>query len=662
MKLNLRNKFLVPTLILVIIGMISATFISYMYSKKAIEEVIESRISDSSNNLIVQLDTWIAGIKQDVKRWSEENLIQSTLIMVRTGNKDFVSEASNKLIEYKRQTPFYQFIGVADSKGTVVFSTDPDRKDTSNVANRDFLRESISGNISISEAFRSETNSGPVFIVASPVHGIDDFGIESTDEITGIIFGVADMEYFTSNFIEKVDVGKTDFAFICTGEGLIISHSDSKQILQNDLMDTDYGKDITEKGKGVGTYEIKGVKNVIAFNSFELTKWVSAVGVGTAEVLAPVKKVRSISIIIALIVIAVLALAMWVISDKYIIKPIASVADGLKDIAEGEGDLTVRLEVKTDDEVGELSKWFNIFMEKLHAIIKEISANADILTSASNDLSSLSSQMSDGADSMSAKSNTVASAAEEMSANINSVAAAMEQASTNMNLVATSADEMTSTINEIAQNSEKGRAITGEAVAQANDATKKIDELGKGAQEIGKVTETITEISEQTNLLALNATIEAARAGEAGKGFAVVANEIKELARQTAEATQDIKDRIAGIQATTSGAVTQVEQISRVINDVNEIVSTIATAVEEQSATTKEIAGNVSQASDGIQEVSQNVAQSSTVSQEIAKDIAEMNQSSNEMSNSSSQVDMSAQELSKLAAQLKEMVGKFKVK
>ena len=342
-------------------------------------------------------------------------------------------------------------------------------------------------------------------------------------------------------------------------------------------------------------------------------------------------------------------------------KPILKVVAGLKDIAEGEGDLTIRLEVNSKDEVGELAKWFNVFMEKLQGIVKEIAENADTLNTSSDDLLNLSGQMSEGADNMSGKSEAVATAAEEMSSNMNSVAAAMEQAATNMNMVATSTEEMTSTVNEIARNSEKASAITGEAVTQAESASERVAELGNAAQDIGKVTETITEISEQTNLLALNATIEAARAGEAGKGFAVVANEIKELARQTAEATQEIKAKIEGIQGSTSGTVKEIGQISKVINDMNEIVSTIAASVEEQSVTTKEIANNVNQASQGIQEVNENVAQSSVVSGEIAKDISNVNQESKEMSNGSSQVKVSAGDLSRLAEELKALVGRFKV-
>jgi methyl-accepting chemotaxis protein len=357
----------------------------------------------------------------------------------------------------------------------------------------------------------------------------------------------------------------------------------------------------------------------------------------------------------------ILALLVGFLISASITKPIENTVNVVKDIAEGEGDLTSRLEVRSNDEVGELAKWFNTFVDKLQAIIKDIAGNAEVLHNAASDLSNLSDHMSSGANNMSSKSNTVSASTEEMSSNMNSVASACEQTSTNVNMVATAAEEMTATINEIAQNTEKARTMSGEAVTKSGSASEKVDELGKAAQEIGKVTETITEISEQTNLLALNATIEAARAGEAGKGFAVVANEIKELAKQTAEATGEIKGRINGIQGSTAGTVTEIAGISKVINDVNEIVSTIATAIEEQSATTREIAGNVARASQGIQEVNENVAQSSSVAGEIANDISDVNQSAGEMTNSSSQINVSAEELNTLAVQLKEMVGRFKV-
>ena len=358
---------------------------------------------------------------------------------------------------------------------------------------------------------------------------------------------------------------------------------------------------------------------------------------------------------------AMLLLVIGFMVVRLVIKPIERVAAGLEDIAQGEGDLTTRLDVGSEDEIGRLAKWFNVFMEKLQGIIKDISLNAASLTGSAEELSSLSAQMSSGSEITSSKSSTVASAAEEMNANVTSIASTMEQASTNMGVVAASVEQMAASINEIAQNSEKASSTTSGAVSLAKSSSERVEGLGQAAKEISKVTGTITEISEQTNLLALNATIEAARAGEAGKGFAVVANEIKELARQTAEATDEIRERITGIQESISGTIADIEQVPKVINEVNEIVSTIATAVEEQSVTTREIANNVTQTSQGISEVNENVAQSSTVTKDIAKEISEVNHAAGDMTNSSSQVQISAKSLSELATKLNEMVGTFRV-
>ena len=343
------------------------------------------------------------------------------------------------------------------------------------------------------------------------------------------------------------------------------------------------------------------------------------------------------------------------------IKPISKVSAGLRAFAEGAGDLTLRLEIKNMDEVGELASLFNKFVENLQGMIRNIAGNAETLSASSGDLAGLSAKMSSGSDQMSEKANIVAASAEEMSSNMDTIAASMEQTSSNVNIVAASAEEMTSTIGEIAKNSERARNITHEAVSRAQNASMNVDKLGTAAREINEVTETITEISEQTNLLALNATIEAARAGEAGKGFAVVANEIKELAGQTAGATEKIRDKIHGIQSSTSGTVSEIEKISKVINDVDSIVSSIAAAVEEQTLTTKEIAKNVSQASVAIQEVKDGVTQSSDVSTDIAREIGDVNNSAKDISDGTSRIDESVNDLRKLAQELKSMVGRFKL-
>ena len=329
-----------------------------------------------------------------------------------------------------------------------------------------------------------------------------------------------------------------------------------------------------------------------------------------------------------------------------------------------EGDFSAEVpEVfrRRGDEIGDLTRGFHAMVSNTRKLLRDVSGGVQTLASAATELSAVSSQTAATVRSMSDKTTTVAAAAEEASANTTSVAAGMEQAATNLASVASATEEMSATVGEIAANSEKARAISERASSQAQVISTLMQQLGQAAQEIGKVTETITHISSQTNLLALNATIEAARAGAAGKGFAVVANEIKELARQTATATEDIKAKIAGVQNSASSAITDIEKISGVISEVGAIVSSIAAAIEEQATVTKDVAGNIAQASAGVRDSNERVAQTVTVSQSMAQDIARISAGVKDIHQGGEQVEASAGELSKLAEQLKATVGQFKV-
>ncbi len=362
---------------------------------------------------------------------------------------------------------------------------------------------------------------------------------------------------------------------------------------------------------------------------------------------------------ITILIVLAVSLAISFFVGNLIKKPIILCTDFADSLAKG--DFTSHLNINRKDEAGHLAGSMNKIVDNIGGMIRGISEGLGTLASSSTELSTIAEEVAAGAEQTTGKSETVAAAAEEMSVNMNSVAAATEQATTNVSIVATATEELTDAISEIAKNTAKASSITVTAVNDVQEASKRVGQLGHSADEIGKVTETITEISDQTNLLALNATIEAARAGEAGKGFAVVANEIKELAKQTAEATREIRSKIEGIQESTQGTVNQIGQISEIINEVNTIVTTIAAAVEEQSATTREIADNMNQATIGLQEVTENVAQTSSVSGEIAQDIMEVNQEAQDIAISGTQVKDSGVELSRLAEQLRHLSANFKV-
>jgi methyl-accepting chemotaxis protein len=349
----------------------------------------------------------------------------------------------------------------------------------------------------------------------------------------------------------------------------------------------------------------------------------------------------------------------WLLVRANVLTPLHDAGSFLERLTAG--DMTGRLNVSRRDELGDMQNHLNHMAESLRGIVRDIADRAKVLMGSSADLETMSAGLLGSAGELSQKSNTVAVASEEMNANMNNVAAAMEQASTNVGTVAAAAEEMSVTIREIAGNTDRTRAVARKAVDKASSASQRVDKLGVAANEIGKVTETITAISSQTNLLALNATIEAARAGDAGRGFAVVANEIKELANQTAAATEEIRQRIEGIQDSTSATIEEIAQVMGVIEEVSDFVSTIAAAVEEQSAATREIADNVAQASMGIQEVNENVAQASLVTGEIARDIVQVSSASNTISTSSTELQQNSENLSLLAGALEQLVKKFKV-
>ncbi len=373
---------------------------------------------------------------------------------------------------------------------------------------------------------------------------------------------------------------------------------------------------------------------------------------------------QKMTITISLIVFAVvtsLCVFLLVFITSIILKGIKQATAVALELAEGEGDLTKRMNLGTRDEIGMLGQAIDRMLDNLSAMVKQIQEITTSLDSSNGELTAVSGEMNEATENVAGRASMVAAAAEEMSANMDTVTIAVEDASHNVASVASSTEEIAAISEEIAKNTEKAKDITTKAVSQAANSSDRVNELGRAADEIGKVTETITEISEQTNLLALNATIEAARAGEAGKGFAVVANEIKELAKQTADATLEIKTRIEGIQKSTKGTVSEIEEISKVINEINEIVTGISSSVETQTTTTTAIAGNINQASQGIMEVTENVSQASTVSREVAQDIAEVDQSSGQVLENTANVIRTAEQLNNLAGQLQHLVGNFKV-
>ncbi|MCP3924630.1 MAG: hypothetical protein GY714_18805 [Desulfobacterales bacterium] len=295
--------------------------------------------------------------------------------------------------------------------------------------------------------------------------------------------------------------------------------------------------------------------------------------------------------------------------------------------------------------------------KNLNCIIKKINTNSETLNLSSVQLADLSDVMSNGAGDMSSRSKNVAAASEQMSTSFISVAELMNQASDNISVIADSAMTMNNKINEFAHSTNLANEISQKAVEQTTQASNNVGSLDISANNIGQITQVIEDISEQTNLLALNATIEAARAGDAGKGFSVVANEIKDLAKQTSEATSKIKGQVSEIQTSTLDTVKEISNISDTVQNINTIMYEISVSADEQKKETEEIAKNVKSASTGIGEISVNVTQNSSAAEEIAKDISEINGSTEKMFENTVTINENATELSSLSNQLRDLVN-----
>ncbi|MCG8637646.1 MAG: methyl-accepting chemotaxis protein [Desulfobacterales bacterium] len=341
------------------------------------------------------------------------------------------------------------------------------------------------------------------------------------------------------------------------------------------------------------------------------------------------------------------------------VKSLLTVTASLKDVAEGEGDLTKRIDIKSKDEIGELSRWFNLFIEKLQVMISDISESSQSLSKSVQVTRTEANHISENSGKMLETTHSVTRSTNEMSSEISSIAGVVGQASDNLDIVASSTEEMTATINEIAKNAETARSMSTETGEKLKTASGKVNQLGADAREIDAFTESINEISEQTNLLALNATIEAARAGEAGKGFAVVAGEIKDLATQTAEATRDIKMKIDNIMKSSAMTVEEMENISKTFGDMNDVVNDIASAIEEQSATTKEIADNTATVATGISDVNASISQFDGLTTEIAGEMASVNQASAKMSENCTHINADTDEMGKQTGKLDELINRF---
>ncbi len=650
-NLKLKSKLLIVILSLVVLAIASLSIIAYRGSAVAIGQNVNEGLVQTVG-VASRLMAEQVGRKLDV--------VQSAAATNRMRGMEWDVQKATMESESKRLG--FLSMGLVTPDYVARY---PDES-TADLKGRDYLEKAFDGELNVSSVIVSRVTKDPVIMIAAPI-----FDYEDTRKVNAVLIARLPAT-FLSDLTDTVKFGENGYSWMVDDTGAIVSHNDRSLVINqtNYVEDAKSNSELEDlsgmvqemmKGKtGDSRYHYKGDTRLFAYAPVEGTRWALAVGAVESDAMAALHGVERM-ILLGAVVILVLAsvVALWVAS--IIVSPIKDTTAMLKDIAQGEGDLTKRLKIHSKDEVGEMANWFNVFVDKIHNIIREMGHSASTLSAASEELSSTSVTIAANAEEMTAQASTVAAATEQSTANINSISSAAEEMSTSMNVVASAVEELSASIHQVAVNCEKESEVAARASKEASSTSDIMQKLGVAAHSIGKIVDVINQIASQTNLLALNATIEAASAGDAGKGFAVVANEVKELARQTATATEDIRRQVEDMQHNTENAVKAISGINRVIDEVNSISQSIVVTVNEQNKAVGEIAKSIAGANDGAQEVARNVSESANALSEVARTITSVNDAATDTSRGISQVNASVDELAKLANELEAIVHQFKV-
>ena len=646
---SIKTKLLLAVLTTGLVPIVVLGVLAYEKSHTALQEDTGRFLQSQAIETIDKIDRNLFERYGDVQAFAANPRTRGT-----------VAEVTETANLYARLYGIYDLLLVAEADGTIVAVNTKDWEGKpiesswlvgTSVKGEEWFEKCISGAVKTAETYFSEMaedkavahsykNRGLSLNFSAPVY--DDQGKivrvwsnhASRDRIVKAIVA-AQRQSLKSLGLQSTETQ------VLSKTGVVLDDLDEKAVLSLNLAETGLGsaKAIThgkcgystEKHLRSGIRQINGYaasKGALGFAGYG---WGVLVRQEESEALAAATSLRNFTLLIALLAGGVIAVVAFLVANS-VAKPLTETVKVLESVAAG--DLTCRLPVSGRDEVARMGVALNQALESIGNAMDSIGGNARTLAGASSRLTAVSQQLGASAEETSTQANVVSAAAEEVSKNIQTVATASE--------------EMSVSIREISKNTAEASRVATNAVSAAEQTNATISKLGESSTEIGKVIKVITSIAEQTNLLALNATIEAARAGEAGKGFAVVANEVKDLAKQTARATEDISRKVNAIQSDTKSAVDAIVTIRGVINQIHDIQNAIASMVEEQSATTNEINRNVSEAARG--------------SAEIAQSVTGVAQATRGTSAGASQTQTSAADLSQMSSTLQALVSKFRCK
>jgi len=628
---SIKTKLTLAIVLMIFVSLNALGIGSYWNARKTVTEDMEESLMAMAKTNSEKLGMWVESRKREVTTLANSPMVDN-----------IASEGALSYLRHENKSNnFFMSFMMADRKGEAAFTTGQ----KANIAERGYFKTAMEGKAVVSNPVMAKDVNKAVVVAVAPVI--------RNGAVTGILGGGVPLDDVIK-LVGEIKTGKSGYAYVMQQDGVLAIHPNKDLAMKfNGITDPSVPaelKAIAEKmakgEQGIGQYSFKGEAKYIAYAPIPGTTWSLAVNVPKHEVLAKLNSLMWTSIGITLAVLC-LALAISFVIAGSITKPLVAMKNMLQDIAQGEGDLTRRLDASSKDELGEASRYFNLFVDKLHGLISQVAATTSRVAAESVQLRSNSEQIATGAEEVAAQASTVATASEEMSATSGDIAQNCSMAAEGSQRASSAAMSGAQVVNETIN-------VMHSIAARVKSTAQSVENLGSRSEQIGAIVGTIEDIADQTNLLALNAAIEAARAGEQGRGFAVVADEVRALAERTTRATKEISEMIKTIQTETLSAVKAMEagvgevaigsekatdsgraleRILEQINDVTMQINQVATAAEEQTATTSEISTNIHQITDVVAHTSQGAHESAA----------------------------SANQLSRLAEELRSVVGQFKL-
>jgi methyl-accepting chemotaxis protein len=614
--MSIKTKLTVAIVVLLLLSVSILGSVGYWNARKIIIQDMERSLTELSKSKAQELGVWFAQRKSEVSFLANSpTVVDGTLETALTYLKN----------EQKRNPVFASFM-MMDDKGDANFTSGQ----KANMASRGYFKQVMAGQTVVSDPVVAKNDGSLVVVPIAPI-------TRNGAVVGGLAGGVGLGEVI--KLVDQVKVGSSGYGYVVQSDGLMVFHPNKDLVMKLNAV-TDPAappdlKTITAKmvkgEQGVSQYTYKGIDKYVAYAPIPGSTWSFAVTVPKQEVLQKLDTLLWASVGITVIVfILSVCLSLYITSS--ITRPLNAMKLMLQDIAQGDGDLTKRLDARSNDELGEVSRCFNTFVDKLQGIIIRIARTTELVAAASNQLNQTAGRMAHGADAVTAQVTTVATAGEEMSATAGDIAK-------NCGMAVEGSQQASAAAVSGAQVVEETISVMSDIAQRVRNSAHAVESLGTRSEQIGAIVGTIEDIADQTNLLALNAAIEAARAGEQGRGFAVVADEVRALAERTTRATREISDMIKAIQKDTGSAVDAMEAgvgevakgsekaadsgeaLERILAQINEVtmqIHQVATAAEEQTATTSEISNNMHQITTVIAETSRGAQETSAAAVQLS--------------------------------------------